>query len=50
MGTDTTKLYYYTRADTMYSILTSGMFWATNILYMNDSEEYLNGLRETRGL
>lgn len=50
MGTDTTKLYYYTRADTMYSILTSGMFWATNILYMNDSEEYLNGLREIRGI
>ncbi len=50
MGADTTKLYYYTRADTMRSILTSGMFWATNILYMNDSEEYLNGLREIRGI
>lgn len=50
MGADTTKLYYYTRTDTMRSILTSGMFWATNILYMNDSEEYLNGLREIRGI
>lgn len=34
----------------MQSILTSGMFWATNILYMNDSEEYVNGLQEICGI
>lgn len=50
MGTNATKLYYYTRTQTMHSILTSGMFWATNILYMNDSEEYVNGLREIRDI
>lgn len=44
------KLYYYTRTKTMYSILSSGMFWATNILYMNDSEEYVNGLQEIRDI
>lgn len=50
MDTGTTKLYYYTRTKTMYSILTSGMLWATNILYMNDSEEYVNGLQEIRNI
>lgn len=40
------KLYYYTTTYTMYSILTAGTFWATNILYMNDAEEFVNGLRE----
>jgi len=45
-----TKLYYYTTTGTMQSILTSGTFWATNILYMNDSEEYANGLQEIKGI
>lgn len=50
MAAGIAKLYYYTRTQTMYSILTSGMFWATNILYMNDSEEYVNGLQEIRDI
>lgn len=50
MDASAAKLYYYTTTQTMYSILTSGVFWATNILYMNDSEEYVNGLREIRDI
>lgn len=48
--TSSKRLYYYTTTETMQSILTSGTFWATNILYMNDSEEYSNGLREIEGI
>ena len=41
------KLYnYYTSTDTANKILTGGVIWATNIKYMNDSEEFLNGLNE----
>lgn len=40
------ELYYYTSSDTMKYILTQGDIFATNIHYMNDSEEYLNGLNE----
>lgn len=41
------RLYnYYTSTDTANKILTSGVIWATNIKYMNDSEEFLNGLNE----
>lgn len=39
-------LYYYTSTDTMRYVLTQGDIFATNIRYMNDSEEYINGLRE----
>lgn len=39
---------YYTKADTAYSILTGGIIWATNIKYMNDFEEFLNGLNEIK--
>lgn len=38
------KLYYYTSTDTMRFILEKGDIYATNIRYMNDSEEYTNGL------
>lgn len=41
-------LYYYTTAETMKYILTQGDIFATHISYMNDSEEYVNGLRELR--
>lgn len=41
-------LYYYTTADTMKYILTQGDIFATHISYLNDSEEYINGLRELR--
>lgn len=41
-------LYYYTTAETMKSILTKGDIFATHISYLNDSEEYINGLRELR--
>lgn len=41
-------LYYYTTAETMKYILTKGDIFATNISYLNDAEEYVNGLRELR--
>lgn len=41
-------LYYYTKVDTMRYILTGENIFATNLLYMNDSEEYVNGLNEMR--
>lgn len=43
-------LYYYTTAETMKYILTQGNIFATHISYLNDSEEYINGLRELREL
>lgn len=43
-------LYYYTTAETMKYILTQGDIFATHISYLNDSEEYINGLRELREL
>lgn len=43
-------LYYYTTVETMRYIITNGDIYATNIRYMNDSEEYSNGLREMRTL
>lgn len=44
------KLYYYTTTDTMSKILQNGNIWATNLDYMNDSREYLNGISEIRQL
>ncbi|MDE5590026.1 MAG: hypothetical protein K2J60_12970 [Acetatifactor sp.] len=41
-------LYYYTTAETMKYILTQGDIYATHISYLNDLEEYVNGLRELR--
>lgn len=41
-------LYYYTTAETMKCILTQGDIFATHISYLNDSEEYVNGLRELK--
>lgn len=40
------NLYYYTRVETMRYILTNSNIFATNLKYMNDSEEYANGLKE----
>ena len=40
------ELYHYTSTDTMQYILKNGDIFATNIRYMNDSEEYTNGLEE----
>ena len=40
------ELFYYTTTDTMKYILTQGDIYATNVRYMNDSEEYINGLKE----
>ena len=40
------ELFYYTSTDTMRYVLTKGDIFATNIRYMNDSEEYMNGLKE----
>lgn len=41
-------LYYYTTVEAMKYILSGGNIFATNMKYMNDSEEYLNGLKEVR--
>lgn len=41
-------LYYYTSVKTMTCILQGANIYATNLLYMNDSEEYVNGLKELR--
>lgn len=43
-------LYYYTTAETMRFILTKGDIFASNIGYLNDSEEYVNGLKELRNI
>lgn len=43
-------LFYYTTTDTMSHILTNGNIYATNIRYMNDAEEYINGLNEIYNL
>lgn len=40
------SLFYYTSVDTASKILDGGTMWATNIRYMNDSEELSNGLNE----
>ncbi len=47
---DTKELYYYTSSDTMRFILTKGDIFATNLKYMNDGEEYTNGLSELRAV
>lgn len=40
------KFFYYTSTDTATKILTNGEIWATNVRFMNDSEEFINGLNE----
>lgn len=40
------ELYYYTKVETMRYILKDANIYATNLQYMNDSEEYANGLKE----
>lgn len=44
------ELFYYTTTDTMKYIVTKGDIYATNVRYLNDSDEYINGLREIRSL
>lgn len=44
------KMYYYTSTDTMCKILQNGNMFATNLNYMNDAQEYVNGLKEIRTL
>lgn len=44
------ELYYYTTTETMRYIITKGDIYATNVRYLNDSDEYINGLREIRSL
>lgn len=44
------ELYYYTTVETMKFILTDGNIYATNVRYLNDSDEYINGLRELKNL
>ena len=40
------RMYYYTSTDTMCKILQKGDMFATNLNYMNDAQEYVNGLKE----
>lgn len=42
------ELYYYTNVETMRFILQGANIYATNLGYMNDAEEYANGVRELR--
>lgn len=42
------KLYYYTSTETMQKIIQNGNIWATNLAYMNDAREVVNGLAEIR--
>lgn len=44
------ELYYYTNVETMRFILQGANIYATNLGYMNDAEEYANGLRELRDI
>ena len=44
------RMYYYTSTDTMCKILQKGDMFATNLNYMNDAQEYVNGLKEIRTL
>lgn len=39
------ELYHYTSMTVMDSLLTSGQFWASNIFYLNDAEEYYKGIK-----
>lgn len=39
------KIYHYTTLEGFYHILTSRCLWATNVHFLNDSEEYENGKR-----
>lgn len=42
------KMYYYTSTDTMKKILNGKNLYATNLGYVNDAREYVNGLRAIR--
>lgn len=44
------KMYYYTSTDTMKEILTNANIFATNLEYMNDAQEYTNGLEQIKKL
>lgn len=44
------KMYYYTSTETMQKILQNGNMWATNLAYMNDAREVVNGLDEIKKL
>lgn len=44
------KMYYYTSSDTMQKILKGKNLFATNLDYMNDARECINGLEELRKL
>lgn len=47
-GVNRVDLYYYTNVETMRCILQNANIYATNLRYMNDSEEYANGVSELR--
>lgn len=40
------KVFHYTSTAVLDNILAKGIFWATNLLYLNDAEEYKHGMRE----
>lgn len=41
-------MYYYTSTDTMCKVLSGAKLFATNLGYMNDSHEYIHGLRTVK--
>lgn len=44
------RLYYYTDTNVLNLVLDSATLWASNILYMNDMDEYKSGLKAIRKL
>lgn len=50
MTTNDEMLYHYTTPDALIGIIQNRELWATNALYMNDSEELLHGLDIARRL
>lgn len=44
------KMYYYTTTETMIKILQNGNLFATNLKYLNDEQEFINGLEAIKDL
>lgn len=45
---DIKKLFHYTTTNVLNIILDSASFWASNMLYLNDADEYKNGIKMIR--
>lgn len=44
----TSKLYHYTTSEGLIGIIKNRSIWATNIFYLNDSEEFMRGINIAR--